>query len=230
MMKRWVFLAAALVLVACHDVPTVQTATAERRSLVVPILADGTLEPPPGGEVRAPEEGVVGAMLVREGQPVTRVGALIRLDIPDLSQGVLASRFASEHRAAAPPATLLDGAQLRAIADSNVPLVKSHAVTAFEYQQSEEKVRQADAQLADLTNRKQIADDTTRDLQSRAGQLVLRSPSDGVVYNLPRPGERVMPGQLVATVSDPRHIRVRARVDAPDLPPVRAGQRLMATS
>ena len=227
-MKRWLFLA-ALVLVACHDVPTVQTATAERRALVVPILADGTLEPPPGGEVRAPEAGVVGAMLVREGQPVTRGAALIRLDNPDLSQRVLASRSESEQLAAAAAATQRDRDQLRAIADSNARLVKSHAITAFEYQQSEEKVRQADAQLADLTNRKQIADDTTRDLQSRAGQLVLRSPSDGVVYNLPRAGESVMPGQLVATVSDPRHIRVRARVDAPDLPRVRAGQRLMVT-
>ena len=116
-MKRWLFLA-ALVLVACHDVPTVQTATAERRALVVPILADGTLEPPPGGEVRAPEAGVVGAMLVREGQPVTRGAALIRLDNPDLSQRVLASRSESEQLAAAAAATQRDRDQLRAIADS----------------------------------------------------------------------------------------------------------------
>jgi HlyD family secretion protein len=59
--------------------------------------------------------------------------------------------------------------------------------------------------------------------------MILRAPADGVVYNLPRAGESVMPGQVVATVSDPLHMRVRARVDAPDMPRVRTGQKFTVT-
>src|SRR5947209_12453806 len=117
-MKRCLFLA-ALVLVACHDVPTVQTATAERRALVVPILADGTLEPPPGGEVRAPEAAVVGAILVREGQRVVRGTPLLRLDNPELAQRVLGSRAESEQLAAQAAAAQRDRDRLHAIADSD---------------------------------------------------------------------------------------------------------------
>jgi len=92
-----------------------------------------------------------------------------------------------------------------------------------------EKARQAESHAADTAKRKRLVDDSMRALQARASMLILRAPTDGVVYNLPRAGESVAPGQLVATVGDPYHVRVRARVDAPDLPRVRAGQRLVVT-
>ncbi|HLJ74112.1 MAG TPA: hypothetical protein VKU62_05975, partial [Thermoanaerobaculia bacterium] len=82
-------------IVSCTNAPTVQTAQAQRKQFVVPILADGTLEPPPGGEVRAAEGAVIGALLVREGQRVRRGAELIRLDNPDLTQRVIASRSES---------------------------------------------------------------------------------------------------------------------------------------
>jgi len=102
------------------------------------------------------------------------------------------------------------------------------AADDFAYQQSIEKAKQAQASAADLRNRQQILDASMRDLETRATSLVLRAPIDGVVYNLPRvPGESVVPGQLVATVADPQHVRVRARVDSPDLPRIRIGQRMI---
>jgi membrane fusion protein, multidrug efflux system len=225
---RWIALL-ALAATACSDVPTVQTATATRRSLVVPILADGTLEPPPGGEVRAPEGAVVGGILAREGQRVARGTPLLRLDNPELAQRVLAGRAESQQLAAQLAAAQDQRARLHAIADSDARLAKSGAIPKFEAEQSADRARQADAQVADLARRKEIADRSTGELESRAGFLTLRAPSDGLVYNLPRPGESIMPGQLLATVSDPLHIRVRARVDAPDLPRLRAGQRFVVT-
>ncbi|HUJ16317.1 MAG TPA: efflux RND transporter periplasmic adaptor subunit [Thermoanaerobaculia bacterium] len=218
-----------MILSACSNAPTVQTATATRKQFVVPILADGTLEPLPGGEVRAPEAAVIGALLVHEGQRVTRGTELIRLDNPDLTQRVLQSRSDSQQLAASAAEAKQQGEQLHAIADADARLVKSGAITNFEYQQAVEKARAADAQLADLTQRKQLADDAARDLQARATQMVLRAPADGLVYNLSRTGESVMPGQVLATVSDPLHMRVRARVDAPDVPRVHAGQHFTVT-
>src|SRR5205085_3626795 len=162
--------------------------------------ADGTLEPPPGGKVRAAEAAVVGGVLVREGQRVARGAWLVRLDNPDLSQRVLSSRSESQQIDAALSAAQRNRDQARAVAETDARLVKSGAITRFELEQANEKVRQADAQVADLTRRKLIAENGTRGLESRAGQMILRAPADGVVYNLPRLGESITPGQLVATV------------------------------
>src|SRR5262249_52065290 len=145
------------------------------------------------------------------------------------SQRVLASRSESQQIEAALAAAQRERDQARAVAESDARLLKSGAITKFEADQANEKLRQADAQVADLRNRKLIAENATGELEGRAGQMILRAPANGVVYNLPRPGESVAPGQLVATVSDPNHIRVRARVDAPDLPRIRAGQRIIVT-
>jgi RND family efflux transporter MFP subunit len=60
--------------------------------------------------------------------------------------------------------------------------------------------------------------------------LTVRAPADGIVYGLPRkPGETVAAGQVVASVADPQHLRVRTRVDQPDLPRVAVGQRIVVT-
>lgn len=218
-----------LLVLSCTNAPTVQTATAQRKQFAVPILADGTLEPPPGGEVRAAEAAVVGAVLVREGQRVRRGAEMIRLDNPDLTQRVLGSRSDSQQLASSLAAAQQEAQQAHAVADADARLVKSGAITSFEYEQAVQKARSADAQLAGLTQRQKLADDAARDLQTRASQMVLRAPADGVVFNLPRAGESVMPGQVVATVADPLRMRVRARVDAPDVPRVRVGQKCSVT-
>ena len=241
--KTWL-VAVALIAAACQKTATVQTASVTRRPLVVPILADGTLEPPPGGELRAPDAGVVGAIFVHEGQRVVRGTPLLRLDNPDLAQRALAGRAESAQLAEEQQRSEMEAAaaqrerdHLRAIAEGDARLLKAGAITEqqqvadqLNYRQSAEKVRQAEGHLADIAKRKRIVDDSMHALQSRAGLLILRAPTDGIVYNLPRvAGVSVAPGQLVATVADPRHVRVRARVDAPDLPRVRVGQRMIVT-
>jgi RND family efflux transporter MFP subunit len=227
---------------ACRPTATVQTVTASRRPLTVPILADGTLESPPGAEVRSPEGGLIGAILVREGQRVVRGTPLVRLDNPDLAQRVLASRAESAQLSEEQQRSTADlGAaqrerdHLHTIVDSDARLIKAGAITeqqraadALNYRQAAEKAQQEEAHLAEIGRRKQIVDDSRRALESRATLLILRAPADGIVFNLPREaGAGIAPGQLVATVGDPAHARVRARVDAPDLPRIRAGQRMI---
>lgn len=239
--RRW-WLAAAVCAFACHPTPNVQTITAARRPLTVPILADGALEAPPGAEVRAPEGGVIGAIFVREGQRVVRGTPLVRLDNPDLEQRVLASRVESAQLAeelqrsgAEQSAAQRERDHLRAIVEADARLVKAGAITEqqraadeLNYQQALQRAQQAEAHVAETAKRKQIVDDSRRALESRAVMLILRAPVDGIVFNLPREsGLSLLPGQLVVTVGNPRNVRVRARVDAPDLPRVRAGQRMI---
>src|SRR5262245_511158 len=78
------------------------TATAaSRKHLLVPILSDGTLETPEGGELRAPESARVAEIPVKEGARVHRGDVLVRLDSPSLSNrsrdaSALASELAAE--------------------------------------------------------------------------------------------------------------------------------------
>ena len=63
---RWALAAAGLLLVAIlltalarpKGVP-VQVVGVKRGDLIVPVQCDGTLEPPPGGELRSPEVATV---------------------------------------------------------------------------------------------------------------------------------------------------------------------------
>ncbi len=240
-----VVLIAILVVLALRSGPAVvRAATATRRDLLVPILADGTLEPPAGGEIRSPDSGVVAQFFVHEGERVTAGQPVLRLSNPELDQKVLASR--SDVAALAPEEIRargdLDLAQrdadrLRTIVDSDARLLKAGAITRQQsdadeqqYRQALERIRSAQAQLASLGERRSLIDSSTRELQRRAAQLVVRSPADGVIYNLPRTvGETVAIGQAIGNAVDRDHLRVRIRVDEPDLPRIRAGQPIVVT-
>ncbi len=215
-----------------------------RKSLVVPILADGSLEPPPGGEIRASESGIVARILVGEGQSVIRNTPLLQLSDPELEQRVFASRnemlqLDEEERKSAEELAQQrqERDRLQAIADADQRLLRAGAITAqqqsadaWNARQADDHVRQLESQLASLKTRKIVLAESARELERRLALLAIRAPIDGVTYNLPRmAGETVVPGQVVGIVADPRHLRVRARVDAPDLPRIHPGQRLTVT-
>ena len=233
------------------------TVAPARKDLVVTITSDGTLEPPPGGELRAPGDRDGRARSsAAEGQRVTRGTPLVRLDQPELEQSALTARSSAvalaEDRARA--SAELDSARresehLRAVVESDRRLLGQSAIprATYEadelaYRQSQDRVRQAEARLESLegqsggaargpgASRVKIASESARELEGRLAALTLRAPTDGIVYGLPRKaGETVAAGQVVASVADPQHLRVRARVDQPDLPRVAPGQRLVVT-
>ena len=227
----------------------VETAKVVRKNLIVPILSDGVLEPPAGGELRAGEAGIVGAILVRDGERVLRGQELARLDNPELSVSAREARSgtlelsgeraraeadASEARRNADHQRQRLEADRRLLAQAAVPrsLVEADVLAAAE---AVDRRRAAEARLSALAgngsaSRLSIATASARELEHRVGALSLRAPYDGVVYGLPRrAGETVAAGQVVASVADPAHLRVRTRVDEPDLPRVAAGQRLTVT-
>src|SRR6476661_2428964 len=74
---------AAIALRGPSGVP-VTTARAARKDLVVPILSDGSLEPPAGGELRAPEAATVAAIPARDGDRVAKGAPLVVLQSPEL--------------------------------------------------------------------------------------------------------------------------------------------------
>jgi RND family efflux transporter MFP subunit len=223
----------------------VTAAAASRKHLLVPILSDGTLETPEGGELRAPESARVAELPMREGARVHRGDVLVRLESPSLSNRSrdatsLASELAAERVRA--EADLAAGqaeekraketveADRRLLAEGAIPRATLETDVAAAVAASA-RVRAAEARLRSLAgSRVELAGESSRELVRQAQELTVRAPADGVVFNLPRRvGETIGEGQLVASVSDPDRRRVRIRVDQPDLPRVSPGQRIVVS-
>ena len=249
---RWAIGVGALVLVlalfAAFARPKgvgVQVAPAKRGDLVVPVQCDGTLEPPPGGELRSVEAATVAELLTKEGDRVAPGTPLLRLENPELTQQALDARSEAlrlEAERASAKAELADLERdlkhRREVFEADARLLKSGAITRADAEkderalrQAEDRVRAARARIAGLEgpgSRPQLAARAAGELERRAAALTVRAGSGGVVYGLPRrAGETVAAGQVVASVVDPEHRRVRARVDQPDLPRIATGQRLL---
>lgn len=225
------------------------TARAARKNLIVPILSDGSLEPPPGGELRAPEAATVASIPAREGDRVAKDEALVVLESPELTQAALAARATAAQlteekvRAAGDlEQARREAAHTREVFEADARLIKESAISRaalladeLAYRQAVERLRTAEARFASLAgaaggSRLNLAQASARQLERRVSSLTVRSPADGIVYGLPRKaGETVRAGELVASVADPAHLRVRARVDQPDLPRLAVGQRLVVT-
>ena len=254
---RWAIGTAAVLAVALGVVAfrgpagvSVAASRVSRKDLVVPILSDGSLEPPPGGELRAPEAATVAAIPAREGDRVAAGTALVVLESPELTQAALAARSTaaqlSEEQVRA-AGELEQGkreeAHAREIFESDARLLREAAIprATYEadelaYRQAVERLRAAKARFDSLGtaaadgSRLDLARASARELDRRLAALTVRAPAGGIVYGLPRKtGEIVRAGELVASVADPSHLRVRARVDQPDLPRLAVGQRLVVT-
>ncbi|HYX19742.1 MAG TPA: efflux RND transporter periplasmic adaptor subunit [Thermoanaerobaculia bacterium] len=229
--------------------PAVQTAEVRRGSLLVPVQCDGTLEPPPGGELRASDSGAVAELLASSGDRVRAGTPLLRLANDELSKEALDARsevlrLESERSAATSDAAELERQEQHAarVFEADKRLLASGAITRMTYEQDElawqqarDKLRAARARLAALEgaqdgegSRIALARKSADELERRVSAMTVRAPSDGLVYGLPRRvGEAVSAGQVVANVIDPAHRRLRARVDQPDLPQTAVGQRLV---
>ncbi|HSB36784.1 MAG TPA: efflux RND transporter periplasmic adaptor subunit [Thermoanaerobaculia bacterium] len=231
--------------------PVVNAAKAAHADLVVSILCDGTLEPAPGGELRALDAATVAAVLVNDGDRVRKGEVLVRLESPLLSEKAREARaealkLAAERTQAAGDADRArrELAVRRRDAEADRRLLAEKAVTqaaadasVAALREAEDRLRSAEARLASLVkegngapSRLELVEASARDLEGRVAALTVRAPRDGMVYGLPRKtGEAVAPGQIVAGVADPASRIVRARVDQPDLPRIAPGLRMRVT-
>ena len=228
----------------CHQKAVVQTAVISRRPLTVPILADGSLEPPPGGEIRSTVGGTVRTLFVHEGARVARGTPLLLLENTDLAQRTFGARAEAlaidgeRNRLQGDlAAQRLERERLRKVIDSDKRLAAAGAITARQreddelaYREADQRVTQLSSQTESLAARSRITSDSAYALETQMNQLTVRAPVEGIVYNLPRvAGESVSPGQQLGNVADPRHLRVRVRIDSPDLPRIHSGLRMIVT-
>lgn len=242
--------AAVLLTLARKKGVSVRVAEARRQDLSVPVLCDGTLEPGASGELRAPEEAEVAEIAAREGERVEPGRIVVRLASPDLLQRALDARSAAlalsaerEGARAELARSQSDLDQRRKIAEADDRLLAAGAISRETRDGDAAALREASSRFASAKSRLDslegrsggesrvsIAERSASDLARRVAALTLRAASAGVVFGLPRrTGEKVEAGQVVASVADPARLRVRARVDEPDLPRIAAGQRISVT-
>jgi multidrug efflux pump subunit AcrA (membrane-fusion protein) len=230
----------------------VRVATVTRATLRVSVGCAGVLQPPPGGELRAPETGTVAGLYKQEGTTVRKGEALVRLGVPELVERSLAARdevlqLETERAAAAAEVgrARKDTEYRRAMLAGDRRLLEQRALARASYEASELALHDAESRLQAAEERLRslergddgsggsrlaLARDRASDLAARVAALTVRAPADGVVYGLPRrEGEAVAAGQVVANVTDPDRPQVRVKVDQPDLPRIAVGQRLIVT-
>ncbi len=257
--SRWRWVAGAAVLLATGAAldlaraqrVSVRLGRATRSRLVVPVLCAGTLQPPPGGELRARDAGLVDAIWVKEGERVKKGAPLVRLDASELAgraaaarEELQALREAEAVAEAQREADKREAAYRQGVLEADGRLLQQQAISRAAYEADELAARQAEARLRVTEARIQSMAGGTkggvsrldllaarvRDLEGQLQALTLRAPAAGVVYGLPRRvGEAVSPGQVVANVTEPEQPYVRLRVDPPDLPLVAEGQRFVVT-
>ncbi len=225
----------------------VQVVEVKRGDLIVPVQCDGTLEPPPGGELRSPEAATVAEVTARDGDRVVAGTPLVRLGNPELSQKALDARSEALRLAAERASAEAELAELsrdenyrREVFEADARLLSSGAISRAASEaderalrQAEDRLRAARTRLSGLDgplSRLALAERAADDLERRVAAMSFQAPWAGVVYGLPRRvGEAVAAGQVVASVVDAEHRRLRARVDQPDLPRVATGQRIIVS-
>jgi multidrug efflux pump subunit AcrA (membrane-fusion protein) len=226
----------------------VSVAIVSRKDIRSSIICTGTLQPPPGGELRTPDGGTVRRIAVADGARVRKGDLLVRLENTSLVASHLdAAQKLLELEAAAATAKVelsrAEGAAKakRTLVEGDSRLVARGALTQAAYDADREALAEAEAALSsaralsgslgdDPQGRLGLARAQAQDLERRVQALELRAPLDGVAYGLPpRVGETLSPGQLGASVTDPDRPVVRARLDEPDLPRVKVGERLVVT-
>ena len=159
------------------------------------------------GTIRAVHEIAVGSKLlarvvevnIKAGQEVKADEVLVRLDDTDL-------RAKLEQAKAA--VTSFEAVRTQAAADEErgTSLMKSNAISRQEYEKTVTTLRSAEADL-------QGAHQTVNEVQATLDWATIRSPIDGTVIDKKvDAGDMVTPGQLVATLFDPKRMQLVANV------------------
>ncbi len=269
--RRWIVLGIAGVAVALlllfalggqGSVPDVSVAPVTRQSIESWIHTNGKVEPIQPYVLRARLDTFVVSLSVVEGQKVKKGQLLATLDASAAESKLAAARQSllvaqrelQYAQAGGPPEQRSqlqsDLTKTRARRDRLASqqkvlqtLVKEHAATLDELQQNQLELKQAEADLLYLQQKKQDLEQQARfnagqaqlriaqakadisDLSEKVSSSRLVAPVDGTVYALPvKVGDFVHVGDPVVSVADLDRVRVRAYVDEADLGSVALNQ------
>jgi RND family efflux transporter MFP subunit len=159
------------------------------------------------GTIRPVHETTIGAKLLarvvevnlKAGQPVKAGDVLVRLDDTDLR---------AKRRQAEATLTAAEAARVQAEADANrsAKLLQSNAVSRQDYERAATALKAADAELS-------RAKESINEIQATLDWATIKSPIEGIVIDKKvDSGDMVTPGQMLATLLDPKRMQLVASV------------------
>jgi len=240
--------------------PKISFTRVKRTTLISTLPTNGKVEPFDWQAIRVERAGILSRVLVREGQSVKKGELVASVSDPSLQADLQggearvaeAQANLSALEAGGKPAEVveienslqqarLQLQQERKDYEALQRLVSKQAATAVELEAAQQKVKQSEAGIQGLEQRRnalvgkselaaararlqdaQAAFDLARE---RATQSTVRAPMAGVIYGLAvRTGAYVNPGDLVANVGNLDRLRIRVYVDEPELGRVAEGE------
>lgn len=212
----------------------VQVAEVRRGSLVIEVSTNGTVEPINDIDVRAAVDARV-VEIPDAGTTVRKGEKVIRLDIGSIPADLAAAR--SERLAALESLRAARDALARTRQNfaADEELFKGGALTESRYKESKASLREAEAKAESLERevplRVASLDLRIAELERKQKAAVIRAPFDGTIYKTTaKKGQMVHIGDLLLSMADLEHLRVRTNVDQVDLGKVEEGQKIRVLS
>jgi len=227
MTRRLVVAAIVLALGACKKTTdptvTIETAPAERRSIVLSAQANGTVEPVDVVEVKSKASGTIVKMPVDVGSNVKTGDLLVQIDPRDVQ---------NQYDQAAADLSSATVSRAVALAQRNrsSDLYKQRIITAQEMEQATLTFANADASVIKARTNLSIAQVRLQDATVRAptnGTIIERPVSEGTVITSATTS--ASGGTTILKMADLSKVRMRAFVNETDIGNVKPGQTATVT-
>ena len=269
---RWLAIAALplagvlfLIFTTVDGSQPVRVVEVKQEPLVSSLTTNGKVEPSESRELRAVVPGTVRRVLLKEGDSLRRGQLLAEMDAGPSRAEVARAQAELEEAEAELQAIEHGGSagelheieqklrqaqaqreEAARILAANERLLTRNAIARQEVEQSRERLRQAERDVAYLEQRsqKRYREEDRQRVRARVqsartalaytrqqlGSTRITAPIAGTIYSLPiRPGNFLRTGDLVARVGNLERARVRVFVDEPELGRPAPGQEVRVT-
>lgn len=241
-----VLVALALVVLAVTRRGTeVETVPVQQGSIMQTVEENGYVQPVNDYFLYAPQNARVVQVAAETGETVKQGQTLVVLENTDLSIQIneVQSRLAQAGATVDAARTALERTRLQ-LEDARhnltrvEELFKAGATTQVEYDQArllvetyEQAINEQSSLLDSALAQTEALGQMLQQLLNKEQQLVIKSPVNGIVLNLPVQKEQLLnPGALVAQVAVPGELEIKADILSDDLAEVKVGQKVTVTA
>jgi HlyD family secretion protein len=250
--KTWVYLALTVLVVAgiaaaagARGGKEVETVRVKKGDIVREVVETGYVQAGESYDLHATQNARVAEVPVNVGQTVAQGRSLVVLENLDLAMQIddVRSRLSQAAIAAGGARAGIGRAEAESRdAEDNLArvqeLLEADAASQLEYDQARlrvevctESLKELSAQLDGIVAQEAGLRKTLAQLEAKERQLIIRSPLDGVMLDVPVKQEQVVgTGTLLAVVAAPDRLEIKADILSDDLGEVKTGQRAFVTA
>lgn len=223
----------------------VETVQARQGSITRTVVDTGYVQSTTDIDLYATQNVRVAEAPVKTGQPVKKDQILVVLENLDLALQVSEARsqLAQVKTTVAAAEAAIERARLELKdAEDNLnrirELFQSGAASQVEYEKAKLQVEagqqglsEQNSQLENFQAQVDGLNQTIQQLGAKEEQLVVKSPANGVVVDIPvKPGQVLTAGALLVSIAAPDQLEVKADILSDDLAEIKVGQKVTITA